>query len=215
MLKNGNFSDDQIRSQVYTFLFAGHETSATTLTWALYFLGEFPDWRRKIAEEFETIGKVVSPKTLKNVPVTEAFIKETLRIAHVIDSFIIRQVLVDVMLPGGIQMPKGSQFIVDIGCMMENENVFKNPHIFNPQRFIDKTDYDPYWFLPFAGGRRNCIGQVFAMMELKIVLLRFCSNLKVENKIREVNKYNRPPHKFKALTFKIKPDSLEQRFTPI
>ena len=94
MLKNGNFSDDQIRSQVYTFLFAGHETSATTLTWALYFLGEFPEWRKKIAEEFETIGKVVSPKTLKNVPVTEAFIKETLRIAHVIDSFIIRQVLV-------------------------------------------------------------------------------------------------------------------------
>ena len=96
LLKNGNLTDDQIRSQVYTFLFAGHETTATALTWLLYFLGQFPEWREKIAHEFDAIGRVISPKTVKNLPITEAFLKETLRIAHVVDFYIPREVLVSV-----------------------------------------------------------------------------------------------------------------------
>lgn len=212
--QNASFTMAQVRANIYTFLFAGHETSSTTLQWALYFLGEHSEWSQRISDEFDTIGRTITGKTLKKIPVTDAFIKETLRVAHVVDQYLQRRIKEDVKLPDGKIMPKGLEYIIDIGPMMKNENVFSNSNLFNPERFLDNNmkDADPYWFIPFSAGRRNCIGYQFAMQQLKITILRLCSNVNIKNRILEQNEYGRPPHKMLGLTFKIKPNSLEQQF---
>ena len=94
LLKGGKFTMAEIRCQVYTFLFAGHETSASALQWALYFVGEHPEWSDKISDEFDSIGRTISAKTLKKVPITDAFIKETLRVGHIVDSYMKRTIKV-------------------------------------------------------------------------------------------------------------------------
>ena len=94
LLKSGKFSKGEIHCQVYTFLFAGHETTASALQWALYFVGEHSEWSDKISDEFDSIGRTISAKTLKKVPITDAFIKETLRVAHVVDQYIKRKLMV-------------------------------------------------------------------------------------------------------------------------
>jgi len=210
----GTFTMAEIRSQVYTFLFAGHENISSTLQWALYFIGEHPKWSDKICEEFDSIGRTISPSSLKKTPITDAFIKETLRLAHIIDLYLGRTTNKDVKLPNGDVMPKGMSFRIDMGAMMENENIFSNPNEFNPQRFLDNSlkDTDPNWFIPFGGAPRNCIGQVFARQELKITLLRVCSLVSIKNRVLEKDVHDRPPHQMVGLTFKIKPNSLEQKF---
>ena len=87
---NRQFTNHNIACQLYGFLFAGHETTAATMQWILYFLGECPTWAQKINEEFENIGGKINGKTLKKVPITEAVIKETLRIAHVVEFYVPR-----------------------------------------------------------------------------------------------------------------------------
>ena len=77
-------------------MFAGQDTTATTLQWVLYFLGNNPEWASKISDEFDKIGQEISGRNLKNVPITEACIKETLRLAHVIDFYMHRIVKQDV-----------------------------------------------------------------------------------------------------------------------
>ena len=92
--QNASFTMAQVRANIYTFLFAGHETSSTTLQWALYFLGEHSEWSQRISDEFDTIGRTITGKTLKKTPVTDAFIKETLRVAHVVDQYLQRRIKV-------------------------------------------------------------------------------------------------------------------------
>jgi cytochrome P450 len=88
------FSAREIRCQLYTFIFAGHETTAGTVQWILYYLGENPDWADKICKEFESVGSKINSSTLKKVPITEAFVKETLRLAHIVDLYCPRRVKV-------------------------------------------------------------------------------------------------------------------------
>jgi len=211
------FTLNQVRCQVYTFLFAGHETSASCLQWILFFLGKNPDWVEIIREEFDNIGRQISVSSLKKTPKTEAFIKETLRLAHIADVYIPRCVTKDVLLPNGLTMPKGFEYTVDIGAMLYNDEIFPEPRKFNPNRFLNNEmkDADPYWFIPFAAGRRNCIGQLFAMQELKIVLLYLSSNVKITNKIVDPDKHfpDHPPRKLEGLTYKLKPNSLLQSYS--
>ena len=78
------------------------------------------------ADEFEENGSQINPKTMKNVPFTVSFIKEALRLAHVLDVLVPREALIDVQLPNGIVMPAGTNFAVDLSALQLSEARFFN-----------------------------------------------------------------------------------------
>jgi len=91
---NAKFSVHEIRCNVYSFLFAGHETTSGAIQQLLFFLGEYPEWHKRIGDEFDSFGGKITSKTLKTAHVTEAVIKETLRISHVVGNNISRSLTV-------------------------------------------------------------------------------------------------------------------------
>ena len=108
------FTKNEVKCQLFTFAFGGHETAASALIWILFYLGAHPEWSDKIKTEFESVGGVLNRSTLNRLPQTTAFIKETLRLCHTLDLYIPRRTTCDVTLPNGKILPKGFTFTVDI-----------------------------------------------------------------------------------------------------
>ena len=157
-------------------------------------------------------GGQVTPKTLQHAVFTQAFINEVLRLRHVVDMMVPRQLLTDVRLPDGKIMPAGMQFIIDLGAI-HRENHFADPLKFHPYRFIDQETGDltgtseRRGFIPFGAGRRNCVGRGFAIQMLKIALFRVSSSLRIENIENNVENH------MEGVSWKPKTNSLKQKFT--
>ena len=211
------FSDNEIKCQLFTFAFGGHETAASALIWILFYLGAHPDWSDKVKNEFESLGGAINRHTLNKLPMTTAFIKETLRLCHTLDLYIPRRATRDIELPNGAILPRGFTFTVDIANMATDPSVWgADAHKFNPARFLSSSDQiHQYQYLPFGGGRRNCVGKSFAMQQLKIFTLRAASNIKIKNDVVEtsVSYPQQPPNQWTGMTWKIKSDALKQTFT--
>ena len=79
------YSLPEMRAHLHTFIFAGFDTTASTLHWILFYVGKFPAYAKRVANELEENGGVINSKILKNVPFTTAFIKEVLRLTHIVD----------------------------------------------------------------------------------------------------------------------------------
>jgi len=208
-------SDAQIHSHLFTFLFAGHETTLAALSWSLFHLGENPEWAEKIKEEFFDLGGRMDRQTITQAKYTEAFIKEILRIRHVVDMMVPRKLIKDVSLPDGRVLPKGLQYIVDLGNIHRSEaNFGPNPTKFDPSRFLEpKTMSDKsgkYGFMPFGGGTRMCVGNHFAMQLLKIAVMRVASTLKIDNRHNGEVK-----NQMEGVSWRPKSGSLAQKFSSL
>jgi cytochrome P450 len=151
-------SHSQIADQLLTLLTAGHETTATTLAWAVERLRRHPAVLRELAEEVDAGGGALR----------EATILEVQRTRPVID-LVGRQVTADTFRLGGWTVPKGYTVIVSIGLIHDDESIFPNARTFDPSRFLDARP-DLYQWIPFGGGARRCIGAAFATMEMNVVL---------------------------------------------
>lgn len=202
-----SLSDGHIKAHLFTFLFAGHETTLAALYWAIYYLGEHDDCRQKIKEEFEQLGGKITRETLQKAEYTTAFINEVLRLCHVVDMMVPRKLLRDVRLPDGRVMPKEMQYIIDIGSIHRGET-YKDPTTFNPDRFLSRqANTEKYTFIPFGAGKRNCVGLNFAIQLLKIALFRISSNIKVENLDKGVC------NQMEGVSWRPKSGTLHQRFS--
>jgi cytochrome P450 family 110 len=158
-------SREHIRDELLTFSFAGHETTALTLTWAMYHLHRHPPVLRKLQEELDSMQG--DPSEFAAAPYLKACIQETLRI-HPIVTEVVRK-LREPMELGEFTIPAG--FTVSPVAVLAhyNPDVFPQPDEFRPERFIDKS-YSPFCYMPFGGGHRRCIGAAFASYELAMVL---------------------------------------------
>jgi cytochrome P450 len=148
----------EIADQLLTLLTAGHETTATTLAWAVERLRRHPVVLRRLVEEVDTGGSELR----------EATILEVQRVRPVIDATA-RQVRADTMQLGRWTLPKGQTVIASIYLMHDNDELFPNAHRFDPDRFVGVKP-DMYGWIPFGGGARRCIGAAFAHMEMNVVL---------------------------------------------
>ncbi|KAL9228813.1 hypothetical protein vseg_004351 [Gypsophila vaccaria] len=154
--------------------FAGHETTASSAAWSLMLLAAYPDWQaRARAEVLDACqDRIPTVDNMRNMKVLTMIIHETLRL-YPPAIFATRSALEDVKL-NEIQVPKGMDIQVPISLLHHDPELWgPDVHEFNPDRFangIGRACKPPLAFMPFGFGARTCLGQNFAMMELKIVL---------------------------------------------
>jgi cytochrome P450 len=148
----------QIADQLLTLLTAGHETTATTLAWAVERLRRHPDVVRRLVEEVDAGGSELR----------EATIWEVQRVRPVID-VTGRQVRAETMRLGKWTLPRGQMVIASLFLVHDNDDLWPNPRRFDPDRFVGERP-DNYRWIPFGGGARRCIGAAFAHLEMNVVL---------------------------------------------
>ncbi len=150
-------SDAEIHDELLTLLVAGHETTATALSWAVERLVRHPDKLARLREE--TIAGEDAYLT--------ATIQETLRLRPVI--VIVIRKLTEAVELGGWELPAGTRVVPSIHLIHRDPKTYPEPERFRPERFLE-TPPGTYTWIPFGGGVRRCLGAAFAQMEMAIVL---------------------------------------------
>ncbi|XP_030679727.1 cytochrome P450 4A11 isoform X2 [Nomascus leucogenys] len=179
-MENGSIlSDKDLRAEVDTFMFEGHDTTASGISWIFYALATHPKHQERCREEIHGLlgdGASITWNHLDQMPYTTMCIKEALRLYPPVPG-IGRELSTPVTFPDGRSLPKGIMVVLSIYGLHYNPKVWPNPEVFDPFRFAPGSAQHSHAFLPFSGGSRNCIGKQFAMNELKVAtaltLLRF------------------------------------------
>lgn len=157
-------TDRELRDQLMTLLVAGHETTATALSWALERLTRHP----------AVLDKAVRAARDGDDDYLDAVAKETLRIRPVV--FDVGRVLKQPVELAGHQLPAGVMVAPGIGLVHERDDVYPDADRFDPDRMLGVTLGPTTWF-PFGGGNRRCLGATFAMVELRVVLREILSRV--------------------------------------
>ncbi|GFT35172.1 cytochrome P450 4V2 [Nephila pilipes] len=181
-----DLTEEDIREEVDTFAFEGHDTIATGMSWALYNIGLYKDVQEKIHEELDRIfgddtERPVDTDDLKEMTYLHRVLKESQRLYPSVPA-IARHVDEDTNICG-YPVPKGSSCIILVYQLHRDETVFPNPEKFDPDRFLPENcaDRHPYAYIPFSAGPRNCIGQRYAVMEEKVLISAILRNYTIES----------------------------------
>ncbi|XP_026831397.1 cytochrome P450 4C1 isoform X2 [Ooceraea biroi] len=181
---NNQMSDSDIREEVDTFVFEGHDTVSAALTFAILLLAEHKDVQDRVRNEVNAVmkenGGKLTMTALQKLPYLERCLKETMRLYPSVP-IIARTLEEDVMLQSYL-VPAGVDVIMDIINLHKNPDFWPNPEVFDPDRFLPELvqNRHPFAYIPFSAGSRNCIGQRFAMMELKTVISTLVHNFYLE-----------------------------------
>ncbi len=165
--------DQQLRDELMTIFLAGHETTAMNLTWTWYLLMQHPEIMERLKEEVDTaLGD--RPATLADLPnlkYAEMVIKESMRLYPPAPS-VGREPVRDIQL-GGYPVKKGAILTLSMYGLHRNPKIFPNPEVFDPERFSPENEKNipRYGYLPFGAGPRVCIGNSFALMEARLILV--------------------------------------------
>ncbi|MGK7876784.1 MAG: cytochrome P450 [Xenococcaceae cyanobacterium] len=170
-------SDAEIRDELMTMLFAGHETTANSLAWAFYWIHYLPEIRQKLMAELNSLNDNADSNTITKLPYLSAIISETLRIYPVV-VFVVRQLKEPFEIMGYTFEP-GTSLFSCIYLTHHREDIYPESKKFKPERFLEKQFY-PYEYLPFGGGNRRCLGYAFALFEMKLVLATVLSQVELE-----------------------------------
>ncbi|XP_068215979.1 cytochrome P450 4c3-like isoform X3 [Palaemon carinicauda] len=178
-------TDEDIREEVDTFMFEGHDTTAAAINWSLYLLGCYPDIQARVHEEIDAVfgndNRPVTMNDLRALKYTENCIKEALRLFPSVP-FIGRELREEAVIDN-YRIPVGTTVLIITFRLHRDPEQFPNPEVFDPDRFLPENilNRHPYAYVPFSAGPRNCIGQKFALMEEKIVLSSILRKFRVES----------------------------------
>ncbi|HEA8205772.1 TPA: cytochrome P450 [Campylobacter coli] len=175
---NQRFSFEEILDQVAMLFLAGHETTASSLTWTLYLLSLYPDEQEKAYEEITQVlqGGAIEISHLRQFKYLTNIFKESLRLYPPV-GFFAREAKKDTQVRDKL-IKKGSGVVIAPWLIHRHEEFWTNPHGFNPSRFEGEYKKDAY--LPFGVGERICIGQGFAMQEAILILANILKTYKLE-----------------------------------
>ncbi|MFY8150015.1 MAG: cytochrome P450 [Prochlorococcaceae cyanobacterium] len=168
----------ELRDELMTLLVAGHETTATALTWALYWLHREPGVRQKLVEELATLPADADPTAVLSLPYLTAVCNETLRI-HPVGMLTFPRVARQSVQLAGRQLAPGTLVMGCIFLAHRRPSVYPDPETFRPERFLERS-FSAWEFLPFGGGSRRCIGLAFAQFEMKLALSRILRQASLE-----------------------------------
>ena len=173
---HSEFSLDQLKTTVRDLFGAGSETTATTIRWAILYLLKHPDIKQRLQSD---IDNVISDSELPclddkvKLPYVEAFIMEVLRLVNIAPLAVPHSVSTenDVTFEG-YRIPKDSSIIFNLDSVLKDPDMFENPEQFDPGRFLNSAGNvtRPKEFIPFGIGRRVCLGEAVAKMELFLFL---------------------------------------------
>uniref|UniRef100_UPI003B82F6C1 cytochrome P450 4C1-like n=1 Tax=Chrysoperla carnea TaxID=189513 RepID=UPI003B82F6C1 len=172
MKRGGGIDYEGIREEVDTFMFEGHDTTSAGLTFLLMLLANHPEIQNRIYEEqlkiFNDSKRKATYDDLQNMEYLERCIKESLRLYPPVP-IIGRTLDEDIVLKNKLVMPSGIFANIMIYDLHRNPKFWPNPNKFDPDRFLPENckNRHPFAFIPFSAGSRNCIGQRFAMLEMK------------------------------------------------
>jgi len=172
-------SDDEVIDNLLTFLSAGHETTARSLTWAFYLLAKSPHDMAKVLEEISSVDlDTIEPHLwVEALPFLTAVLKESMRL-YPAAPILARLALEDDLI-GDLKVKKGTQIISSPWVLHRHPKLWCNPNDFDPTRFLGKeaASIQRFSYAPFGMGPRVCIGASFSMQEMIIVLALFVKNL--------------------------------------
>jgi cytochrome P450 len=158
-------TDTELRDELVTLLLAGHETTATSVAWAIERLIRHP---RELARLLAEIDAGQGDDYLT------AVVHETLRVRPVVP--IVVRVLTEELEVGGRMLPAGTRVAASIYLANRNPRAYERPADFRPERFLDQAPETFSW-IPFGGGIRRCIGASFALLEMKVLLRTMLAEL--------------------------------------
>ncbi|MEV6334411.1 cytochrome P450 [Nocardia vinacea] len=162
-----SITDDDLCDQLRTLLVAGHETTATSLVWALFHLHREPEALQRLRAELDAAGPDASPLELAGLPFLDAVCQETLRL-HPAVPIVLRRLTAPFALRG-VELAAGDTMGIALPLLHSDPAVWTDAELFRPERFIERK-YRPYEFAAFGGGHRRCVGASLADYELRIVL---------------------------------------------
>ncbi|XP_078601209.1 cytochrome P450 4A25-like [Branchiostoma floridae x Branchiostoma japonicum] len=179
-------TDDEIRAEVDTFLFEGHDTTASGISWSLYCLAKHPGHQDRVREEVDMVwaGKDDEQLTWQDISKLKYLamcMKEAMRLYPPVP-IVSRRTTRDFDLMGH-RLPAGATLNINTWCLHHNPTVWGEDFMeYTPDRFSSENmkKMDAYAFIPFSAGPRNCIGQNFALNEEKVVIARILHRYKVE-----------------------------------
>jgi cytochrome P450 len=175
-------SDGELYDELMTFVNAGHETSAVALSWALHEIGRDPALRARLTAEVDArLGREAPTLAgLASLDLLSRTIRETLRL-HPPGWAIPRQAIADDEIDG-VLIPRGATAIIAVYHLQRHPEFWREPERFDPDRWLEGSGEPKHAFayLPFGLGGRRCIGEDFALLELRAVLARVLQHFDLE-----------------------------------
>ena len=168
-----SLTHDEITGMLLAAMFAGHHTSSVTTAWSLIELARNPAYMRRVVEELDAsygVDGATTYKSLRNLPLTENAVMEVLRLYPPL-FMLIRVALKDFEFKG-YHIEKGSWILVSPTVSQRMPELFAHPDCFDPDRFAPpRSEGDQDWaFIAFGGGRHKCMGNAFALLQVKAIL---------------------------------------------
>lgn len=174
-------TDPELKDELMSMLVAGHETSASVLAWALYWIHKLPEVKAKLLGELNSLENNTDPMAIANLPYLTAVANESLRIYPIVPIVFPRIAKQEVTI-NGHYFPPETTLVPSIYSLHHREDLYPEPKKFKPERFLERQ-FSASEFIPFGGGNRRCLGYALALLEIKLVLATVLANysLKLAN----------------------------------
>lgn len=175
-------SDEELRDEILTLVFAGHETTGIAMAWALFWLGQHPSLQTRLLCELReaaaSVGLRAAVNDVRGLPLLTAVCYEALRL-NPIPADITRRLTRDHEFLG-YRLPAGTVLTASPYLLHMDEATYPDPTLFQPERFLGRRPR-PHEFLAFGGGNHRCLGAAFAIYEMRVVLARLLSQFRIEH----------------------------------